>query len=97
MRPPTFPLGTLPAWCELHGAEVYGMKLANVKDKGNGWVAVQDLNNDGQNGESLRPLLTIPADIIVSMKTVMQYAPENARFHQLLHAVQFQVRQTQVS
>ncbi|KAB5560269.1 hypothetical protein GE09DRAFT_1172976 [Coniochaeta sp. 2T2.1] len=90
MKPPDLPLEAIPAWCEQHGAEVYGIKVANVEDKGNGWVAVQDLKNAGQNGEPVRPLLTIPSDIIISIKTVMQYAPENARFHQLLHAVQFQ-------
>ncbi|KAB5562806.1 hypothetical protein GE09DRAFT_1056586 [Coniochaeta sp. 2T2.1] len=90
MKPPDLPLEAIPGWCEQHGAEVYGIKVANVEDKGNGWVAVQDLKSAGQNGEPVRPLLTIPSDIIISIKTVMQYAPENARFHQLLHAVQFQ-------
>lgn len=92
MKPAPFPVETLPAWCERYGAEVHGIRLADVEGRGNGWIAQEDLESDGENGGQCRPLLVIPTDVIASYGLVMQYATENTRFSQLVHAVQFKVR-----
>jgi hypothetical protein len=91
MRPSDLPIDALPAWCEKYGAEVHGLKLADIDGRGNGWIAQEDLTGDEQDGGQQKSLLVIPDGIVASYGAVMQYAPENGQFHQLLHAVQFKV------
>lgn len=70
---------------------MHGVKAADIDGRGNGWIAQEDMKNDDLDGKPAEPLLIIPKDIIISLALVIQYAPYNTHFHQLLHAVQFQV------
>lgn len=91
MRPGVFSVEALPAWCDRHGVEIHGLKVADVEGRGNGWIAQEDLKSDWEDGAPAMPLLVIPKDIVVSVDLAMQYATENAQFSQLIHAVDFQV------
>lgn len=91
MKKGDFPLDDLPGWCVRHGAELHGVKVANVEGQGLGWIAQQSLKNDGGVDERPAPLLVVPGDVIISAIHVGQYAVANAKFHQLLAAIGYEV------
>lgn len=89
-----FSVDHLPAWCNRHGVEVNGLKVAGVEGRGNAWIAHEDLKSEWKDVAPAKTLLVIPKDIIISVDLVMQYAAENAQFKQLIDAVEFQVSVT---
>lgn len=92
MQKADFLLDALPGWCERHKTQLNGVKVANTKDRGIGWVAEQDFKNDGD----LPPLLVVPGDVIISRDHVGHYAVNNGKFHQLLATIGYEVRTSHV-
>ncbi|KAI1389844.1 SET domain-containing protein [Hypoxylon trugodes] len=86
MRRGHFSPDDLPAWSVLNDVAFVNVKVADIKGRGYGLVAERDLVAKDDDTES-PTLLTIPKDIILSVKHVEQYAKENKSFRQLLDAV----------
>jgi hypothetical protein len=91
MKKGDFPLDGLPGWCERHGAELHGVEVAHIEGQGIGWITQQSLKDEGGVGEHPTQLLVVPGDVIISANHVGQYAVANAKFHQLLAAIGYEV------
>jgi hypothetical protein len=85
MRYESLALEQLPTWAKFNGVKLDDTKISSKitgndgSEKGGGLLAQHDLS-------ASNPLLTVPADLILSREGIEQYAKSDLRFRELLDA-----------
>lgn len=76
------PVSAIPAWVKLNGVSFNGVTISQLTgDRGLGVVG------DEGNSERTRPLMLVPADLILSVQNVFIFAKSDQHLREILEAV----------
>lgn len=83
MRRAQLPISALPAWMKLNDVMLYDVRVEDLGERGFGLVAERPLSSE--DNFNIPTMLNVPKDLILSAKTVEEYAKADKDFRELLN------------